>query len=94
MVYADSLTPASTDGFKFTNSREYPGAVKDFEKSFAFLEAAACDFVISTHPDATGLWDRLASGKVGVADPCACRRLAADAREQVRLRLAEEKKKQ
>src|SRR5919106_6186340 len=39
MVYADSLTPVSAAGFRFTASREYPGAVENFEKSFAAIEA-------------------------------------------------------
>jgi len=93
MVFADSLSPASADGFKFSKNREYPRAVKDFEKSFAFLETAPCDVVITTHPDAVGLWDRVASGNVGAADPGACRQLAAYMRERLRQRLAEENKK-
>ena len=54
MVYADSVTPVSTDGFKFTRSQEYPGAIRDFEKSLAFLDAAPCDILLTTHPDASG----------------------------------------
>src|SRR5207302_9743450 len=39
MVFAYSLTPVSVYSFKFTTSREYPGAIDDFEKSFALLDA-------------------------------------------------------
>ena len=35
MVYADSLTPVSADGFKFTSSRVYPSALTDFEKKLS-----------------------------------------------------------
>ncbi len=95
MVFADSLTPVSAAGFKFSKNHEYPKALEDFEKSFAFLEAAHCDVLISTHPEASGLWDRVAARDRGVApdpmvDTAGCRRLAASGREQLRRRLADE----
>ena len=97
MVYADSLTPVSANGFKFTKSREYPKGLEDFEKSFAFFEAVPCDILITTHPDVSGLWDRLRVREKGVkpdpmVDPGACRQLARHGREQLRQRLAEEGK--
>lgn len=97
MVFADSLTPISANGFRFTNSREYPGALQDFEKSFAFLETVPCDILITPHPDVSGLWDRLQARANGAkADPTvdsgACRRLAEQGREQLRERLAQERK--
>ena len=51
MVYADSLTPVSANELKFTSSRVYPSALKDFEKSFSFLETTPCDVLITAHPD-------------------------------------------
>jgi metallo-beta-lactamase class B len=93
MVYADSLTPVSAAGFTFTHSREYPGALKDFEKSFSFLEAVPCDVLVTTHPEVSALWDRLEARQRGttpdpMADSRACRRLAEGGREQLRQRLA------
>src|SRR5206468_11532302 len=35
LVYADSLTPVSADGFLFTRRKAYPHA-DDFERSFSF----------------------------------------------------------
>ena len=95
MVFADSLTPVSADGFKFTESREYPHVVEDFQKSYAFLEETPCDVLVTTHPEVSGLWDRLeARGQNVTPDPMvdtsACRRLAKEARTQLRSRLAEE----
>jgi metallo-beta-lactamase class B len=58
-VYADSLTPVSAPGFKYTASREYRGAVEDLEKSFEVIEALPCDILLTPHPEATGLWERL-----------------------------------
>ncbi len=98
MVYADSITPVSADGFKFTKSREYPEALADFEKSFAFLETTSCDVLITTHPDASDLWDRLEARERGVTpdpmvDSGACRRLVEHGRAQLRERIAEEGKR-
>jgi len=97
LVYADSLTPVSARGFKFTKSREYPNALADFEKSFAFLDAAKCDILITTHPDMSGLWDRLDARRKGtepdpMVDSGACRQLAQRGRQQLQQRLAEERK--
>jgi metallo-beta-lactamase class B len=96
MVYADSLTPVSADGFKFTASRDYPRALEDFEKSFTFLEATPCDILITTHPEASDLWDRLDGRQHGTTpDPMvnsgACRNLAGHDRELLHQRIAEEK---
>lgn len=97
MVYADSITPVSAAGFKFTKSREYPEALADFEKSFEFLETTSCDVLITAHPDASDLWDRLEARERGVmpdpiVDSGACRRLAEHGRVQLRERIAEEGK--
>ena len=97
MVYADSWMPVSADGFKFAKSREYPRALEDFEKTFAFLEATPCDVLVTAHPELSGLWDRLEARTRGVKpDPMiesgACRRLAQLGRERLRQRLAEERK--
>jgi metallo-beta-lactamase class B len=95
MVYADSLTPVASDGFKFTKSRKYPRAVEDFEKSFRFLEAVPCDVLVTTHPEVSRLWDRLEARERGATpDPMmdsACRNLAEHGRDQLRQRLADER---
>jgi len=96
LVYSDSMTPVSAEGFRFSDSREYPDAVQDFEQSFAFLRAAPCDILLTSHPDASGLWQRLEGRQRGVRpDPVvarnACRELAGRAAEQLRNRLEMEK---
>ena len=93
IVYADSVTPVSATGFNFTRSRAYPGALMDFEKSFAFLESVSCDVLVTTHPEASALWNRLEARQRGatpdpMVDSSACRRLAENGREQLRERLA------
>ena len=98
MVYADSLNPISAPGFRFTKSVEYPQAIRDFEKSFAFFEATPCDVLITAHPEASGFWDRLALREKGVkpdplVDSGACRKLAENAREKLKQRLVSEGKR-
>ena len=98
MVYADSLTPVSASGFKFSESREYPGALADFEKSFGFLSAVRCDILLTPHPESSGLWDRLDGRRrgvvpdpmIGLSDPSQCRQLADRSRELLRKRIATE----
>jgi metallo-beta-lactamase class B len=98
MVYADSLTPVSSGGFRFSSPSDYPHALADFERSFAFLETVPCDILITTHPEASALWNRLASRDKGVTpdpmvDLTACRELARQGRASLRDRLAEERAK-
>jgi metallo-beta-lactamase class B len=97
MVYADSLSPVSAGGFQFTHSSEYPGAIADFENSFAFLGTVPCDILVSAHGDASGLWDRLDARQKGVLpdpmiDASRCRQFAGHFREVLRKRIATEAK--
>ena len=96
LVYSDSMTPVSSEGFRFSDSREYPTAVQDFEKSFAFLRSTPCDILLTSHPDASGLWQRLEGRQRGerpdpVVSPNACKELAGRAEGQLRRRLESEK---
>lgn len=98
LVYSDSMTPVSSDGFRFSDSREYPNAVRDFEKSFAFLRNTPCDILLTSHPDASGLWQRLEERRKGVRPdplvaPNACKELAERAAGQLRRRLESEKER-
>ena len=92
LVYADSLTPVSAEGFLFNRRRDYPHA-EDFERSFSFLDSTPCDILITPHPEASHLWQRLEqcdSKPDPLIDPTACRVLAETSREQLRKRLATE----
>ncbi len=93
LVYADSLTPVSADGFFFSRSKEYPHAVDDFERSYSFLDTTYCDILITPHPDFSNLWQRLAqrgANPDALIDAGACRALAEDSRARLRKRLATE----
>ena len=97
LVYADSQTPVSADNFSFTHSDRYPTALQDFEHGFAMLDRLSCDVLLTPHPSASSLWERVARGEQGtkdaLVDSTACRRYAASARQQLARRVATERSK-
>jgi len=95
VVYADSLSPVATESFKFTRNDRYPGAIADFEKSIAFLNATPCDLLLTPHPDASDLWERLDGRRKGLSpdpmiDPAACKELAERSQKTLQARIAAE----
>ena len=96
IVYADSLTAASADGFKFT---AVPGRVEAFRRSISRVAELPCDIVVSTHPSATNLdakIKRRAQMKGADPDPFVdhgCKALADNAFKALEKRIAEEKTK-
>lgn len=94
LVYADSQTPVSADDFFFTRNTTYPTAIADFEHGFAVLESLPCDVLLTPHPDASQLWQRLAARDAGHADALidatACRAYASAARDRLKRRIATE----
>lgn len=91
IVYADSHSPISADGFRYTDSPAYPGAVADFERGFRTLETLPCDILVTPHPSGAALWERLAGGPGALIDPQACTRYAAAGRERLQRRLETER---
>ncbi len=92
MVYADSLTPVSSDEYMFS---EHATTLAGFQKSFAFLRAVPCDILLTAHPDASSEWGEIKArrleGKPQASfDGSACRELADHASDQFRQRLAKE----
>lgn len=91
VVYADSYSPISADGFRYTDSRDYPTAVADFERGFRTLESLSCDILVTPHPSGSQLWERLERGPAGLIDRDACKRYAAAGRQRLERRLQEER---
>ncbi|MEO8337350.1 MAG: subclass B3 metallo-beta-lactamase [bacterium] len=89
MVYADSQTPISADGFLYTRNTTYPSAIADFERGANVLEHLSCDILITPHPGASNFWARVESG--ALTDTDACKRYAASARAALAKRVATEK---
>lgn len=94
LAYLDSQTPVSADDFRFTQNESYPTVLQDFQHSFAVIDTMPCSILITPHPDASSLWERLARREAGSADalidPNACRRFADDARSKLARRVATE----
>lgn len=90
VVYADSHSAISADGFRFTDSPDYPHAVADFERGFRALEALSCDILVTPHPAGSQLWERI-EGDRPLIDRDACRRYAAAGRQQLQRRLDRER---
>lgn len=86
IVYADSLTPVSAPGYRFT---DHPALLAAFARAFEVLERVPCDVLLTPHPSASQLWDRVAARTL--VDPEACRRYAATARARLDSRLASER---
>jgi metallo-beta-lactamase class B len=95
LVYADSQTPISADGFSFTGSSAYPSAIRDFEAGHALLERLACDILITPHPGFAELFQRHQAREAGARDAFlrlgGCREYAAWARRQLAARLERER---
>jgi metallo-beta-lactamase class B len=89
MVYADSQTPISAEGFHYTASPAWPTAVADFELGIGVIEGLRCDLLLTPHPGASQLWERVGARRL--AAPEQCRRYAAAARAQLARRIADER---
>ena len=96
VVYADSLSAVSDDGFRFSGDAEHPSKVETFRRSLAALEALRCDVLLVPHPFAMGLDAKLAEWKKNPSsnpfiDRNACRTYAAAQRKRLEERIVNEK---
>jgi metallo-beta-lactamase class B len=86
IVYADSLTPVSSDTYRFS---DHPAYVQSYRASIAKVAALACDILVTPHPSASKIADRFA-GRAPLENPNACRDYAASITTQLDERLAKE----
>lgn len=84
MVYADSLSPVSRDDYKFT---AHPAVVAAFRNSFEKVASLECDILLTPHPSASDMINRMA-GKAPLENPNACRAYAASLSKRLDDRLA------
>jgi metallo-beta-lactamase class B len=87
IVYADSLSPVSSDDYRFS---DHPAYLASFRASIAKVAALNCDILLTPHPSASHMIERLAKGEP-LLDPNACRDYAAQLTKQLDERLAKEK---
>jgi metallo-beta-lactamase class B len=86
IVYADSLTPVSRDGFRFSDR---PALVGAFRAGIARIAGLECDILLTPHPSASDLRKRLAAGET-LLDPQGCKTYAAALTTRLDERLAKE----
>ncbi len=88
IVYADSLTAVSADGYRFS---DHPEAIARLRRSFASVAALDCDILVTPHPSASALWTRLGPDATRpLGDAGACRAYAGSGAERLERRLARE----
>ena len=86
IAYADSLTAVSAKGYRFS---DHPVKIAELNRSFAKVAALPCDVLITPHPGASNLYDRLAGKALLISDQ-ACKIYARRGEEFLAKRLAEE----
>lgn len=86
IVYADSLNPISSDGYKFS---QHPELVAAFRAGIAEVAGEPCDIVLAPHPGSAGLRARLL-GEKPLINSKGCRDYAAGATARLDKRLADE----
>ena len=93
MVFVGSL---SAPGYKLIANPKYPDIVKDYERSFAMVEALPCEIALAPHPGMVDFWGRVAKRDQGDADalidPALCRAYAKGAREGFAEELAKQRR--
>ncbi|HEX5792091.1 MAG TPA: subclass B3 metallo-beta-lactamase, partial [Rheinheimera sp.] len=68
LVYADSLSPISSDSYRFSEHLTY---LKAYRAGLAKLAALDCQILLTPHPSASNMRDRLQS-RAGLADASGC----------------------
>ena len=89
IAFADSLSTPSHDGYQFT---DHPDRIAALHASVQTVAALPCDLLVTPHPAASRLYDRLA-GKVQPHLAGDCRAYAARAHAAFAERVARERKK-
>lgn len=86
IVFADSLSAVSSDSYRFRDHRPY---VARLRMTIAKVAALPCDIVLTPHPGASDMAERLAGTKP-LVDRSGCRAYAAAATQRLDKRLADE----
>ncbi len=84
VTYVDSLTALPLGTYRFA---DHPERVAMFRRTFAQVEALDCGILLTPHPGASAMFERMA-GDQPLADPAACKALAAAARDRLDKALA------
>ena len=88
IVYADSLSPISREDYRFGDHPDYVAA---FRAGLAKLAATECDILLTPHPSASGMVERI--GKAEMDDSQACAAYSSGIAARLDERLAKEQSK-
>lgn len=86
IVYADSLTPITAGTYRYADDK---AALEAFATGFATLDTMPCDLLLTPHPGASSMWERLAKGSL--VDDEACKAYAAAGRKNLASKLERER---
>ena len=86
IVYADSLTPVAAPNYRFS---DHPAVVAAFRASIAKIADSPCEILLTPHPSASQMPERLALGRP-LLDGDACKTYAASKAKALDDRLAKE----
>ncbi len=87
ITYADSLSPVSSDSYRFSDHAAYLAA---FRASLERVAAMPCDILLTPHPSASAMRERLLKGDLSAAPTCGD--YAQDIETRLDERLSEEAK--
>lgn len=86
IAYADSVNTISSDDYRFT---DHPDRIDAARAGLRVVEALPCDLIVTPHPDASNLLNRI-SGKAPLVAPRACVAYAAAGSDRLAKRLETE----
>ncbi|MFM5907031.1 MAG: subclass B3 metallo-beta-lactamase [Novosphingobium sp.] len=86
VAYADSVSTPAPDAYRFS---DHAARSADARRGFQKMAAMSCDLVMTPHPSASDLFERL-SGARPLAQPGACRAYAQGGARRFEDRLAKE----
>lgn len=86
IVLADSLSPVSSDSYRFT---DHPAYLAAYRAGLARVAELDCDILLTPHPSASGMREKLMAGNLA-AEP-SCREYAASIGQRLDERLAKER---
>lgn len=87
LVYADSLSPISSDSYRFSEHLTY---LKAYRAGLAKLAALDCQILLTPHPSASNMRTRLQS-PTGLSDEKGCQLYADAVTQRLQQRLIKEK---
>ena len=95
IVYADSLSPVSAPGFRYSDTPRNPTTGDILRHSIAVVRGLHCEVLVTVHPEFSNVLDKAATNardpsKNAFMDPVACHAYADDADKRLDARLKEE----